>query len=143
MRRRMSFYDLFFLAMGGVIGSGWLVTAAGAGPAADLMQHAWTWWRTVSQAWDILTTGTSQDLSQVAAELGDLTVWTGCLAHSNADWTPARSAASPIRDPASLAPAVTDIPAVLTAIERVADVTTQIGRHDRHAVGRVAAERGI
>lgn len=65
------------------------------------------------------------------------------LAHTSPDWTPARSASSPARGPADLAPAEADLTTVLATVERAAHVTAQIAQHNHHAVGRVAAERGL
>ncbi len=111
--------------------------------AAGVMRRAWTSWQAVANAWDPLSTGTARGLSPVAAELGDLVLWIGRLAHNHPGWTPARGGASRTRDPADLAPTASDIKAVLTVIERAADVVGQITQQDKHNVGQIAAEHGL
>ncbi len=70
--------------------------APGLDQAADAMRHAWTTWQEIACTLDTLTTGTSRTVSPIAAELGDLVLWTGRLARTDPDWTPARSHASQI-----------------------------------------------
>ncbi len=124
-----------------------LGTSAAPAPAirkaADVMHRSWASWQDIARAWDVLTTGDNRNLSPVAAEIGDLVVWTGRLAHTGPDWTPARSASSPTRGPADLAPAEADLATVLATVERAAHVTAQIAQRNQHAVGWVAAEHGL
>jgi hypothetical protein len=70
-------------------------------------------------------------------------LWIGRLAHNHPGWTPARGGASRTRDPADLAPTASDIKAVLTVMERAADVVGQITQQDQHNVGQIAAEHGL
>jgi hypothetical protein len=43
----------------------------------------------VTCAWDTITTSRHPTLTPVAAEIGDLVLWTGRLAYNSPDWTPA------------------------------------------------------
>ncbi len=117
--------------------------APGLDQAADAMRQAWTTWQEIACAWDTLTTGTSRTVFPVAAELGDLVLWTGRLARTDPHWTPARSHASQIRCPADLAPATDDLTTAVAAIERVASTATLIACHDRRAVRHATSEHGI
>jgi hypothetical protein len=117
--------------------------APGLKQAADAMREAWTAWQTIACDWDTLTTGTAMTLSPVAAELGDLVLWTGRIARTDSAWTPARSQASRPRTPADLAPTTADVTTVLAAVERITSLAAVLARRDGWAVRHAAAERGI
>src|SRR5262249_1522493 len=76
--------------------------------AATTIQPPCTSWRGTPPSGDELSTGDSRDLpagdshdlSAVATEIGDLTLWIGRLARTSPGWKPARAKASPVRDPA-------------------------------------------
>jgi hypothetical protein len=57
--------------------------------AVDASAHASAAWRAVTCAWDTITTSRHPTLTPVAAEIGDLVLWTGRLAYNSPDWTPA------------------------------------------------------
>jgi hypothetical protein len=104
--------------------------------AADSMHQAWQSWRTITDQWDILTTGTprSPGITPVAAEIPDLALLTGRLAYANPQWTPATADTSPPRHPQSLASSPADIITVLSAIHHAADATVRIATEDHKAV---------
>ena len=82
--------------------------------AAMAMNTVWPAWYKVAREWDIITTGRHPpgSLTPVAAEIGELALRTGRLARRDPHWTPARTGLGLIRDPATLAPARGDVPAV-------------------------------
>jgi hypothetical protein len=104
--------------------------------AADSMRQAWQSWRTVTDQWDILTTGIPRGsgLTPVAAEIQDLVLRTGRLAYSNPQWTPATADANLPRSPQSLAGSAAGIVTVLSAIHHTADATSRIATEDHKAV---------
>ena len=104
--------------------------------AADSMRQAWQSWRSVTDQWDILTTGIPRGsgLTPVAAEIQDLVLQTGRLAYSNPRWTPATADANLPRSPQSLAGSPADIVTVLSAIHFTADATSRITAEDHKAV---------
>ena len=83
--------------------------------------RAWAAWRAAARAFDTITTEKRATLTPVAAEIGDLALWTGRLAHTDPDWTPARGHPPALRDPADLAFAPAGIPAVLAAVHHATD----------------------
>jgi hypothetical protein len=104
--------------------------------SANDMRIAWQSWQAVTHAWDPLTTGTSNRLSLIAAELDDLLLWIGRLART-ATWTPAN--AGPPRTPADLARTPDDIAIVAVTVGRTADAAAQITRHDMRSAGQAAS----
>jgi hypothetical protein len=110
--------------------------------AAGQMTPAWTAWRAVAGHWDILTTGTYRGagLTPVAADIGDLALRAGRLVYRNPNWTPARADASPLRDPADLAPTPADLLTVLAAVHHAADAASRIATSDQHAATTAAAQ---
>jgi hypothetical protein len=113
--------------------------------AADAYSQAWPKWRAVAHHWDIASTGIQGGIgpAPVAAEFGDLVLRIGRLAYRNQRWTPARAHASPIRNPAELAPAPGDITCAVAAVHTAADAITHIGAGDREAVRAAAAEHRV
>ena len=65
--------------------------------AAEAAGRARTRWLGLARALDQVTTTSQQQPSPVAAEAGDLALWTGRLAHADPGWTPGQQAA-PQRD---------------------------------------------
>jgi hypothetical protein len=100
-------------------------------------------WQALTHAWDPLTTGTVSALSPIASELNDLVVWIGRLARDNPAWTPSRADASPPRDPATLAPAPADIPALASVIRHALTAVTHVARLDMHTAAAAAAKDGL
>jgi hypothetical protein len=113
--------------------------------AAAHMHEAWNSWRAVTGHWDTLTTGHKRTpgTTPVAAEISDLVQRAGQLAYANPQWTPACSAASQIRDPASLAYSPADVTAVLGAVHHTADAITWITATDHQAVIAAAADNRL
>jgi hypothetical protein len=108
--------------------------------AAMAINTVWPAWYKVAREWDIITTGRHPpgSLAPVAAEIGELALRTGRLARRDPHWTPARTGLGLIRDPATLAPARGDVPAVLAAVHHAADATARIAAEDRLAVRQAA-----
>ena len=108
--------------------------------AAMAMNTVWPAWYKVARQWDIITTGRHPpgSLTPVAAELGELALRTGRLARRDPHWTPARTGLGVIRDPATLAPAPSDILAVTAAVHHAADAIARIASEDRQAVRQAA-----
>jgi hypothetical protein len=108
--------------------------------AAMTMNTVWPAWYKVAREWDIITTGQHPpgSLTPVAAEIGELALRTGRLARRDPHWTPARTGLGLIRDPATLAPARGDVPAVLAAVHHAADAIGRIADEDRLAVRQAA-----
>ena len=111
--------------------------------AADATGQAWPAWQAAARSLDIAKTGNSEAISPIAAELADLVLWIGRLTYDRPGWTPARAQASPLRDPADLAPAPAGITAVLAAVHHAADAVTRIVPQDRDAVRLAAAEQRL
>jgi hypothetical protein len=106
--------------------------------SADAMRTAWQSWQAVTHAWDPLTTGTSNRLSLVAAELDDLVLWIGRLARTGT-WTPAHANVGRPRAPADLARTPDDVTIVLVVVGRTADAATQVARQDMQSAERASA----
>ena len=111
--------------------------------AADATSAGWAAWRAAAHAFDTITTEKRATLTPVAAEIGDLALWTGRLAHSDPDWTPARGHPPDLRHPADLAFAPAGIPAVLAAVHHAADALAVVAAEDREAVRAAAASRRL
>src|SRR5262249_47333987 len=65
--------------------------ATGIEQAAHAASRSWQSWRALAHDWDTFTTNRGTAFTPVAAEIGDLTLWTGRLAHTDPAWTPARA----------------------------------------------------
>ena len=90
-----------------------------------------------------MTTGTRAALTPVAAEIGDLVLWIGRIAHRDPHWTPAGGHTGALRDPADLAHVPADIPAVLAAVHDATDAVIRVGACDREAIRAAAAQTGL
>jgi hypothetical protein len=111
--------------------------------ARDAAHDAWRAWRTVAHQWDTFTTGLPQGLSRVAAEISDLAVWTGRLAHNDPGWTPARNRTSPLRTAAALADSPPVLTVVITALCQASDALASIARVDRESVRAALASGAV
>ncbi|MGH3277316.1 MAG: hypothetical protein ACRDNZ_23690, partial [Streptosporangiaceae bacterium] len=110
--------------------------------ATTAMNTVWPAWYKVAHQWDIITTGRHPpgSITPVAAEIGELALRTGRLARRDPHWTPARTGLGLIRDPATLAPARDDVPAVLAAVHHATDAIARIAAEDQHAIRQAAAD---
>jgi hypothetical protein len=113
--------------------------APGIEQAAQAAGTSWRSWRTLAHDWDTFTTNRGTALTPVAAEIGDLVLWTGRLAHTDPAWTPARAHASQLRPRADLTGRGTTIADVVTALHYTSDTLTSIATHDRENVRAAAA----
>ena len=111
--------------------------------AADATARAQAAWRTVTDAWDTITTSRHPLLTPVAAEIGDLVLWTGRLAYATPQWTPARGCQPQPRTPADLAPTYRDMLDVLAAVHHASDTLTRIGVTDRRAIRDAAIDQRL
>ena len=107
--------------------------------AADAASRSWRSWRALAHDWDTFTTNRGTALTPVAAEIGDLVLWAGRLAHTDPAWTPARAHASQPRTNADFTGRGTTITAVVTALHHTSDALTRIAAHDRENVRTSAA----
>jgi hypothetical protein len=111
--------------------------------AAHATSNAWAAWRAVAHDWDTYTTGPGTLLTPVAAEIGDLVLWVGRLAHTDPAWTPARNRTSPVRTATALADGRHTSTDVVTALHHVSDALAHIAANDRESVRRAAADRDL
>jgi hypothetical protein len=107
--------------------------------AAHAASRSWRSWRALTHHWDTFTTTRGTALTPVAAEISDLVLWAGRLAHTDPAWTPARTHASPLRPHADFTGRGTTITAVVTALHYTSDALTRIAAHDRQNVRTAAA----
>ena len=113
--------------------------ATGIEQAAHAASRSWQSWRALAHDWDTFTTNRGTAFTPVAAEIGDLTLWTGRLAHTDPAWTPARAHASQLRSCADFTGRGTTIAAVVTALHYTSDALARIAAHDRENVRSAAA----
>ena len=113
--------------------------ATGIEQAADAASRSWRSWRALAHDWDIFTTNCGTAFTPVAAEIGDLTLWAGRLAHTDPAWTLARAHASPLRPHADFTGRGTTIAAVVAALHHTSDTLARIAAHDRENVRSAAA----
>ena len=111
--------------------------------AAQATGGSWQAWRAVARQWDIFTTSPGTIFTPVAAEIGDLTLWIGRLAHTDPAWAPARNHSSPLRPGAAFADSGTTISAVVIALHHAGDALTRIAAHDREGVRSDAATEDL
>ena len=111
--------------------------------AAQATSNSWQAWRAVARQWDIFTTSPGTIFTPVAAEIGDLTLWIGRLAHTDPAWSPARNHSSPLRPGAAFADSGTGICAVVIALHHASDALTRIASHDREGVRSAAATEDL
>ena len=107
--------------------------------AAHAASRSWRSWRALAHHWDTFTTNRGTALTPVAAEIGDLVLWAGRLAHTDPAWAPARTNASQPRTNADFTGHGTTITAVVTALHYTSDALTRIAAHDRENVRASAA----
>ena len=113
--------------------------------AASAVNQAWTAWRTLTDAWGLMSTNADQavGVSPVAADISDLALRMGRLAYQNPGWTPACGSTRITRSPAALAPAVGELLTVLAAVHNATDAITRIAAQDQHAVQAAATGRHL
>ena len=113
--------------------------AAAIEQAAHAASRSWRSWRALAHDWDTFTTNRGTAFTAVAAEIGDLVLWAGRLAHTDPAWTPARAHASQPRTNADFTGRGITITAVVTALHYTSDALTRIAAHDRENVRTAAA----
>lgn len=106
--------------------------------AAQAASRSWRAWRDIAHDWDIFTTNRGTTFTPLAAEIGDLVLWAGRLAHNDPSWTPARSHASQLRPGADLTGTGT-FTAVVTALHNASDALTRIAAYASEHVRWAAA----
>jgi hypothetical protein len=111
--------------------------------AAQATCSSWQAWRAVARQWDIFTTGPGTIFTPVAAEIGDLILWIGRLAHADPAWSPARNHSSPLRPGTGFIDGDTEISAVVIALHYASDALTRIVGHDREGVRSAAATEDL
>jgi hypothetical protein len=83
-------------------------------------------WLDNAREFDEVTTDVRDHISPAAIEAGELAHWTGRLAYTDPDWTPARPPSSAVRPAAVLAPEVTDMPRVVDAIHEASQACASL-----------------
>ncbi len=111
--------------------------------AADAAAEAWAGWRAVAHAWDTFATGVSKKLTPAAAEIGDLVLWVGRLAHRDPAWIPARRHGGLPREPAELGGRHDATTSVLTALQYAADALADIAECERESMRSAALSHGV
>jgi hypothetical protein len=111
--------------------------------AADAAAEAWAGWRAVAHAWDTFATGVSKQLTPAAAEIGDLVLWVGRLAHRDPAWSPARRHGGLLREPAELGGRHDTTTTVLAALQYAADALADIAECERESVRSAAYSHGL
>ena len=111
--------------------------------AAQAAGSSWQAWRAVARRWDIFTTSPGTIFTPVAAEIGDLILWIGRLAHADPAWSPARNHSSPLRTGTGFIDSGTEISAVVIALHHASDALTRIADHDREGIRSAAATEDL
>ena len=106
------------------------------GHAMELAAAAWPRHRGTNYLWDRYTTGptASAPMTPVTAEVSDLVLRIGRLAYHDPAWAPGVAHRAQGRKPDRLAPALSDIRSVATAVHHAADAVTIIAAADRQAI---------
>jgi len=107
--------------------------------SADAAEHACALWLCLARELKKVTTDTRGYLSPVAAEAGDLALWTGRLAYADPAWTPASGPSHQARTVQSLAGEPGDIPAAVAAGHQAFETLTHLARTDQDQVRAAAA----
>jgi hypothetical protein len=102
--------------------------------AADDTAGARHAWLAAARSWDDLTTESQGQLSQAAAEAGELALWTGRLAYADPQWTPARGPAHALRQPDSLAADPAAFASVIAAVHYSADALHRVAASSQDQV---------
>jgi hypothetical protein len=102
--------------------------------AAEAARRASQTWLSNAHAVDHINTDTRGQISQGAAEIRDLALWTGRLAYADPQWTPASGPAQQARPPESLASGPEQVPTVIAAVHHVSDTLTLIARAEQEQV---------
>jgi hypothetical protein len=106
------------------------------GRAKEQAAAAWPRHRGTNYLWDRYTTGptASAPMTPVTAEVSDLVLRIGRLAYHHPGWAPGIAGRAPGRKPDWLAPALSDIRSIATALHHAADAITIIAAADRQAI---------
>jgi len=89
--------------------------------AASQADRAREYWLDSAREFRDIATDIHNYVSPAAAEAADLALWTGKLAHVDADWTLSIGPGQPVRPAADLAPQIADVPGVAAAVHEASD----------------------
>ena len=89
--------------------------------AASQADRAREYWLDSAREFRDIATDIQNYVSPAAAEAADLALWTGKLAHADADWTLSIGPGQPARRAAGLAPHIGDVPGVVAAVHEASD----------------------
>ena len=103
----------------------------GAAAAAVCSRESWLG---VARSLDDVTTDTRGYLSPSAAEINDLALWTGRLAFTDSDWTPAAGPRHPVRPASSLVQSMDDMRTVVSAVHYTCDALAGLARASRDQI---------
>jgi hypothetical protein len=99
-----------------------------AGELRDIMMRAALqadrareYWLDSAHEFRDIATDVQKYVTSAAAEAGDLALWTGKLAHADADWALSTGPSVPRRPATSLAPRMADVPGVVAAVHEATD----------------------
>jgi hypothetical protein len=102
--------------------------------ATDAAADARSFWLRAARSWYRITTDTRHGTTPAAAEMADLTLWTGRLAYSDPAWTPALGPSQVTRAPESLAPEPDDVRGVVSAVHQACETLTRIATTDHSQI---------
>jgi hypothetical protein len=108
---------------------------AAFGQAAAAMNAACAAWRQAANMWQVMTTDTQKATTPASAEVHDLMLRLGRVAHASPDWTLATEARTPWRTPSALAPDKAAFLNVLVAAHETADALSRMATGDLDAIG--------
>ena len=98
------------------------------GKLSDILMHsasqadqAREYWLDSAREFRDIATDIQSYISPAAAEATDLALWTGKLAHADADWTLSIGPGQPVRPAADLAPQIADVPGVVASVHEASD----------------------
>jgi hypothetical protein len=114
-------------------------STAGLLESADAASRACAQWLRVARELKRLTTDTRGRLSAVAAEAGDLALWTGRLAYADPKWVLASGPSRPARRPENLAASADEVPAVVGAVHQACETLARPARAEQDQVRTAAA----
>jgi len=109
--------------------------------AAEAADSARAKWLSIAGAWDSITTDTHGYRSPAAAEAAALALWTGRLAYSSPDWTPALGPQHAPRPAAGLAKDLEQLGRVVEALHQASQTLAVVAEAERTQV-RTASLHG-
>jgi hypothetical protein len=107
--------------------------------SAEAASRACAQWLRVARELKRITTDTRGRLSAVAAEAGDLALWTGRLAYADPKWVLASGPSRLARRPENLAASADEVPVVVTAVHQACETLARLAHVEQDQVRTAAA----